>query len=558
MAATPKTPDATDQGSIKDTLESILIALILAFVFRGFVVEAFVIPTGSMAPTLLGANMRFTCEDCGYPFTVNYSGSSRPGSDDIDIPSVAPGNFNLICPNCGHKVPQLLRDDPSNDATAPPVYYGDRILVLKYAYLLHPPERWDVIVFKSPYDQAANDRGEPRKINKPDFQQNYIKRLVGLPNEQLMVLDGDVYTRPDAASPWTIRTKSPAAQRAVWRVVADNDYQPRGADPDFRSPWVPLPNAAGMTPADNGRSLVFSGTGSAGVTFDRDANPAKHSFTDWLAFDITQYQQNFIPPVERFASNEYPSNPLDHRRSPPLNPVSDLQLNVTYARASGDGPLQLTLEKRAHKFVAELTPGQAKLIHFLPDGTRQVIGSAAIPVGGTPIAVTLQNVDYRVSLSVNGGELIVSTPQQYAPDVDALVAEYGAGEQPPFPKVELRAANQSCTLTHLSVYRDVYYTNRSAPNTSPLLFGMPNNPVMLGPKEYFVMGDNSNLSLDARYWEHQVDLQDSEDLLADGGRVPERFLLGKAFFVYWPAGHRPLSESAPGVIPNFGEMRTIR
>ena len=45
-----------EEMSIIDTLQSLLIAFILAFTFRGFVVEAFVIPTGSMAPTLLGAH----------------------------------------------------------------------------------------------------------------------------------------------------------------------------------------------------------------------------------------------------------------------------------------------------------------------------------------------------------------------------------------------------------------------------------------------------------------------------------------------------------------------
>ena len=40
------------------------------------------------------------------------------------------------------------------------------------------------------------------------------------------------------------------------------------------------------------------------------------------------------------------------------------------------------------------------------------------------------------------------------------------------------------------------------------------------------------------------------------GRVPGRFLLGKAFFVYWPAGFRPI-DSAPALVPNFGEMRFI-
>ena len=42
--------DITAREGMKDTIESIVIALVLAFVFRAFVVEAFVIPTGSMAP----------------------------------------------------------------------------------------------------------------------------------------------------------------------------------------------------------------------------------------------------------------------------------------------------------------------------------------------------------------------------------------------------------------------------------------------------------------------------------------------------------------------------
>src|SRR3954447_20540890 len=83
-------PIATQQapeGGVKETIESILVAFILAFIFRAFVVEAFVIPTGSMAPTLLGAHMRFRCPDCGYRFDVNYQGIES--GDDVIIPSSA-------------------------------------------------------------------------------------------------------------------------------------------------------------------------------------------------------------------------------------------------------------------------------------------------------------------------------------------------------------------------------------------------------------------------------------------------------------------------------------
>src|SRR5690349_2789042 len=76
-------PKQSIEGSVKDTIEAILVAFMLAFIFRAFVVEAFVIPTGSMAPTLLGAHMRFRCSDCGYQFDVNYAGEG--GQDDVVI-----------------------------------------------------------------------------------------------------------------------------------------------------------------------------------------------------------------------------------------------------------------------------------------------------------------------------------------------------------------------------------------------------------------------------------------------------------------------------------------
>jgi signal peptidase I len=232
-----------DEGSIKETIESILVAFVLAFIFRAFVVEAFVIPTGSMAPTLLGAHMRFTCQDCGYHFDVNYTG--RSVGDDVDIPNVAQNKvYALNCPNCGMKVPRQNPRDPEdvNDATSPPVHYGDRILVLKYAYLLSGPNRWDVVVFKTP-DRSDDER---RQV-VPPYTINYIKRLVGRPGESVFILDGDVYVLPDTTDltleqvmnrreDFRVQTKPRAAQEALWRIVYDNDYQP--SRPDWHEPWV--------------------------------------------------------------------------------------------------------------------------------------------------------------------------------------------------------------------------------------------------------------------------------------------------------------------------------
>ena len=46
----------------------------------------------------------------------------------------------------------------------------------------------------------------------------------------------------------------------------------------------------------------------------------------------------------------------------------------------------------------------------------------------------------------------------------------------------------------------------------------PNDEVILGPDEYFVLGDNTRNSYDSRYW----------------GPVPEKDIIGRATRIYWP------------------------
>ena len=98
--------DAHHHEGIKETLESIVVALILAFVFRAFIVEAFVIPTGSMAPTLNGAHGTILCEDCGTEFAYGLTDASATRR-----PAVSDDGPAAFCPNCGH----ANRDLPIND-----------------------------------------------------------------------------------------------------------------------------------------------------------------------------------------------------------------------------------------------------------------------------------------------------------------------------------------------------------------------------------------------------------------------------------------------------------
>ena len=116
--------------SLKETFESIVISFFLVFVFRSFIVEPFIIPTGSMAPTLMGLHDPVQCESCLYQFDRGRR------SDAAGVKQV-----NYDCPMCHY----------SGEFEAVG-RAGDRILVHKYIYDLIEPKRWDVIVFKNPKD----------------------------------------------------------------------------------------------------------------------------------------------------------------------------------------------------------------------------------------------------------------------------------------------------------------------------------------------------------------------------------------------------------------------
>jgi signal peptidase I len=557
--APEKKEHSRSEGNAKETIESILVAFILAFVFRAFVVEAFVIPTGSMGPTLMGAHMRVTCDDCGYSFPVNYSAGKR---DDTDIPSSIPlpNGVTAVCPNCGYRQP--LAKNGSE-----PVYFGDRILVLKYRYLMQEPQRWDVVVFKSPYESN-------RDPDDPKYTDNYIKRLIGKPGESVMILDGDIYlgTKGMAPQQFKIQRKPRYAQSALWRDVYDNDHVPHNLSrgpttPGWREPWEVESGTGWHGPDGAGNSSrIFkfdNSQGASEIGFNSAVNhPGFDMLTDWLPYD-----QVVVPGNWGNSNGTYF--------------VSDLKLSCVYRRQSGQGPLRLQMTKRQDCFTAEFLPGKVVLhrdsiAEASPLRLGKPVWARPLEVEvpelnsiNSPIEIEFTNVDYKVTVRVNGRDVLTTTDEQYSPDIDAL---YQAAIDSPHstgkldsdkPVVRIVGDSQACSIEHLRLARDVYYINggyRYTPEGGPAngqpFWGSPLNIQTLGPDEYFAMGDNSQVSLDARFWGAPVDLPHEGNYYVSPGKVPGRFLLGKAFFVYWPAGYRPPG-LALGIEPDFGDMRFI-
>jgi signal peptidase I len=186
---------------VRETIESLAVAFILALLFKAFIAEAFVIPTGSMAPTLMGAHKDIQCDCCGYQYQC---GASEEFSHDTGVRTNR-AVIATICPLC--RKPQAAV--PSRDANQA-TFSGDRILVSKLAYVWNRPRRWDVIVFKF----IENAR------------LNYIKRCLGLPGEAVRIHDGDVYTRDSNENgPYEIVRKPPHVLNAMLQIVNDTKHR---------------------------------------------------------------------------------------------------------------------------------------------------------------------------------------------------------------------------------------------------------------------------------------------------------------------------------------------
>src|SRR5881227_710956 len=65
-------------SSVREVVETIVFVVVLVLLMKSFVAEAFVIPTGSMAETLLGYQKFVTCPKCGHEFPVNCSSEVDP------------------------------------------------------------------------------------------------------------------------------------------------------------------------------------------------------------------------------------------------------------------------------------------------------------------------------------------------------------------------------------------------------------------------------------------------------------------------------------------------
>jgi len=535
--ATDATSDARQRQksfphALKEFVTSVAIALAVAFVFRGFVIEGFEIPTGSMAPTLLGKHALVRNDDSGYQWTVGPD-QNPPG------PTIAVDTLRDPITHTSARGGEL------------PTRWGDRLFVLKYLWGVYEPERWDVVVFKAPHVHS-----------------NYIKRLVGLPGEQIAIADGDVFARPapddpaNASGPvawaedgWTIARKPERVQRALWQPVFDSSYTPEGA-PTYDPPWIA--EGSGWRGIDDDRSYRFEREGDAALRWDSDERP----ITDYTAYNATSIPQN---PTLQF-------------------PVSDIAMSLVIEPENDNTAIGARLDARGGAFRATIADGNATLqrrISAERDWTTLDTAEAALPANELT-RVEFWHADQALWLFING-KLVAGGPDKGAYDTTpAQRIEMATGStlselmQRPreqgvensvladtsiyrTPELGWHFAGGPFTLHRVRVDRDVHYqiTGPSFTNSGQHATrgAHPDDPALLSPDHFMFCGDNSPNSLDARAWDHEYPWVTAQ--LHEGqpnhGMTHRSLIIGRAFIVYFP------SPQLGGLLPVFdaGRMRWV-
>jgi signal peptidase I len=539
--------------SIREIIETVVFVVVLVLMLKSFAAEAFVIPTGSMATTLLGYQKDVVCPQCGFEFPVNCSSEVDP-QDNRQVYVVG-----CQCPNCRQPIyfsntPPLPRDmaedaarniqhfkDAHSDAIGipdPGWNSGDRVLVAKFVYDLfgNPPDRLDVVVFKYP--------AGPQKNHVP---MNYIKRLIGLPGETIAIHNGKLFVLSAEKSPkyedteeakhdpklaarlwkrdppapehdhthpddpvarerfdqgqFTILRKPPEAILAMRRIVYDNDHPPKDGQGGLR--WAPSDGWK-----EDGRGFRI----------------AAGEKTESLRYQHILRGKGNKP---RLITDNMGYNTWEPHPAPGENWVGDLILECEVTLEKAQGELVLELGKGVDRFNArwDLTTGDCTLVRLSEHKPEEKLATrpTALKKPGT-YRLRFANVDEKLIVWVDS-----SLPFDNGVIYDAP-KEMGATQADLEPAI-ISARGASMTVRKLSLWRDTYYTANaqpSSPDSSQVdidnpetwrhLKHLPVRTMYVQPGHFLCLGDNSPESSDGRSW----------------GLVPERLMLGKALLVYYP------------------------
>ncbi|MEW6744351.1 MAG: signal peptidase I [Planctomycetota bacterium] len=346
----------------------------------------------------------------------------------------------------------------------------DRVLVNKLSYLIGKPRRWDVVVFKYPLD----------------LSKNYIKRLIGLPGEEIEIAGGEIYVRTRDGSgelgPSSIARKPASVRNSVMRRVF-----PGPVEGDVVSKFFEITGAEEL----------------AGTVRILSEEPA--------------LLRTRRPVLDHYHHGYHLSWISGPPQSLSLHAVGDLRISLEASlEAGGELTLAIAESGREHEaflpVLARGAPAGSAWLRSHVGGIGEEGGSGADPLehrleevkltGSEAHLVTFMNVDDTLILEIDGDE--VGRLEYEGPKLD----------QNRKNEIRIQVSGSAGTISEITVDRDNFY--RAHENGG---WG-PSEPIRVPADAFFVMGDNTQNSHDGRTWQFGTFHYDGKEI--EGNWFPQR------------------------------------
>lgn len=373
-----------------------------------------------------------------------------------------------------YQIPTSSMQPTMMGSSAAGVY--DRLIVDKFRYAMFEPQRWDIAVFKYPIRE----------------NQNYVKRIVGMPGDRLKITGGNIYNvaeGTDGSNPadLEIRRKPEIVQEVLWKEIfparMEVTKQTTVLDSWFRGSGGPWSESEGtLTFAarrDNSTAkLTFRAPGGDGVeNLVWDGYPAS------VAAEIRTKE----------ASGLATESVQDVRMAcdvTPAKPPTSISLYVGADVAAEYDTVDRTKisRKAIYRFAFEWEAGKGRI--ELTIDRKVVAASEPFDLAwgaGETHRIRLAHVDDRIILDVDGAQradLDVTEHKILCRAEDVLVVT---------PALQVQGGGE-LTVADIVVERDLHYL----PTTRQGAILPPYHAVPEG--HYMMLGDNTLQSVDSRDW----------------------------------------------------------
>jgi signal peptidase I len=326
--------------------------------------------------------------------------------------------------------------DPDRNASSGGVH--DRVLVDKLTYLLRDPKRWEVAVFRYPLATVNS----------------YVKRVVGLPGEELWIRHGDLWAKPEGVDAgFRILRKPASLQKHLWKMVRPLPGSPPAA-------WSGWRRSGAFEPGVDGPLNLV---GRANVEL---RVPVRDDYRDGYPAGI----RSRIP-ISGGAATSH-------------KVVSDLKVGFQATPRAGGGTLHLRCDFGPYPVHLEIPADKEKEIRIaLPDEESVTLEGISSP--GEPISCEVSFWDHHLEVHLESGNREAVFKRDFT--LEPVRSSQNS--------IRFSTEEGGWTLELPSLWRDIHYL-------SPLNGGTPVFEIPDG--HYFMMGDNTQNSLDSRDWEARV------------------------------------------------------